>query len=100
MFKTILGIAAGAFILRRTSPDTYNKVVTALNDAVTITSDVCTAVRGQVSAYTAEAAQDAKARLSAVDPSAVAELRALLDGDAQQPTQPQPARPVPHRRRP
>ena len=100
MLKTILGIAAGAFILRRTSPDTYNKVVTVLNDAVTIASDVCTATRGQVSAYTAEAAQDAKARLSAVDPNAVAELRALLDGGAQQSAQPQPAQHRPVRRRP
>ena len=98
MFKTVLGLAVGAFVLRRTSPDTYNKVITALNDAVTITSDVCTAVRGQVSAYTAEAAADAASRLQAVDPNAVANLRAMLDGTA--PSQ-QPAvqhRPV--RRRP
>ena len=87
MFKTIAGLALGAFVLRRTSPDTYNKVVTALDDAVTITSDVCTAVRGQVSAYTAEACADAAARLQKADPKAIETLRAMLDGQ----TQPQPA---------
>ena len=86
MLKTIAGLAIGAFVLRRTSPDTYNKVVTVLNDAVTIASDVCTATRGQVSAYTAEAAADAQKRLQAVDPNAVRNLRALLDGTA--PSQP------------
>ena len=96
MLKTIAGLAIGAFVLRRTSPDTYNKVVTVLNDAVTIASDVCTATRGQVSAYTAEAAADAQKRLQAVDPNAVRNLRALLDGTA--PSQPAVRRPAPRRR--
>lgn len=82
MFKAILGLAIGGFVLKRTSPKTYAQVVTALDDAVTIVSDVTTAVRGQAAAYTAEAAKDAAERLQQVDPSAVAELRALLDGDA------------------
>ena len=93
MFKTVLGIAAGAFILKRCAPDVYEKAVQAASDVVDMTSDICTAARGQVASYTAEAAADATTRLKAVNPNAVAELRALLDGTQQ----PQPARPAPHR---
>ena len=84
MFKTIIGIAVAGFVLKRTSPKTYSQVVTALDDAVTIVSDVTTAARGQVSAYTAEACKDAAERLKAVDPNAVASLRTMLDGGTQQ----------------
>ena len=96
MLKTIAALAIGGFVLKRTSPKTYSQVVTALDDAVTIVSDVTTAARGQCAAYTAEAAADAASRLQAVDPAAVAKLRAMLDGTPSQ----QSARPVPHRRRP
>jgi len=98
MLKTIAAIALGGFVLKRTAPDTYRKVVQAADDLVNVTSDIMTAARGQVSAYTAEAAADATQRLHQVNPAAIEELRALLDG--QQSAQPQPARPVPHRRRP
>ena len=97
MLKTILGLAIGGFVLKRTSPRTYAQVVTALDDAVTVVSDVTTAIRGQAAAYTAEAAKDAAERLQQVDPDAVAKLRAMLDGTA--PSQPaQQHRPI--RRRP
>ena len=90
MLKTIAALAIGGFVLKRTSPKTYSQVVTALDDAVTIVSDVTTAARGQCAAYTAEAAADAASRLQAVDPAAVAKLRAMLDGTApsQQPAAP------------
>lgn len=94
MFKTVLGIAAGAFILKRCAPDVYEKTVQAASDLVDMTSDICTAARGQVASYTAEAAQDAAQRLQAVDPDAVAKLRQMLDGGAQQTTAPAPRRPV------
>ena len=87
MLKTIAALAIGGFVLKRTSPKTYAQVVTALDDTVTIMSDVTTAARGQIAAYTAEAAADATQRLRQVNPDAVAELRAMLD--AQQPAQPQ-----------
>ena len=94
MFKTVLGIAAGAFILKRCAPRTYNQLVQAADDIVTATSDVTTALRGQAAAYTAEAAKDAAERLQQVDPQAIENLRALLDGTQQ----PQPAqRPAPRR---
>ena len=97
MFKTVLGIVAAGFILKRTSPKTYNQIIQAADDIVTATSDVTTALRGQAAAYTAEAAKDAATRLQQVDPNAIAELRALLDG--QQPQQPaQQHRPAPRRR--
>ena len=90
MLKTIAALAIGGFVLKRTSPKTYAQVVTALDDAVTIVSDVTTAARGQCAAYTAEAAKDAAERLQQVNPNAVAELRAMLDGTApsQQPAAP------------
>lgn len=99
MFKTVLGIAAGAFILKRCAPDVYEKTVQAAADLVDMTSDICTAARGQVASYTAEAAQDAAQRLQQADPNAVKNLRALLDGTApsQQPAAPRRAAP---RRRP
>lgn len=92
MFKTIAGLALGAFVIKRAAPDTYRKVVQAADDLVNVTSDIMTAARGQVSAYTAEAAADAASRLQAVDPQAVQKLRQLLDGGA-----PQAAAPAPHR---
>lgn len=87
MFKTVLGVALGAFVLKRTAPEVYGKTVQAASDLIDMTSDICTAARGQVASYTAEAAADATQRLQAVDPQAVQKLRALLDGQ----TQPQPA---------
>lgn len=93
MLKTIAAIALGGFVLKRAAPDTYRKVVQAADDLVNVTSDIMTAARGQVSAYTAEAAADAASRLQAVNPAAIEELRALLDG--QQPQQ--PVRPAPRR---
>ena len=97
MFKTVLGIAAGAFILKRCAPDVYEKTVQAASDIIDMTSDICTAARGQVASYTAEAAQDAAQRLQAVDPDAVAKLRQMLDG-AQQTATPAPRRAAPRRR--
>ena len=91
MFKTVCGLALGAFVLKRTAPKTYNQLVQAADDIVTATSDITTALRGQCAAYTAEAAQDAAQRLQAVDPAAVSKLRALLDGTPSQPAQ-QPVR--------
>lgn len=88
MFKTIITVAAAAFITKRVAPDTYAKAVQIVDDAITITSDVATSIRGQVSAYTAEAAADAQKRLQAVDPNAVQKLRQMLDGGAQQATAP------------
>lgn len=90
MLKTIAAIALGGFVLKRTAPDTYHKVVQAADDLVNVTSDIMTAARGQCAAYTAEAAADAASRLQAVDPAAVAKLRAMLDGTApsQQPAAP------------
>ena len=93
MFKTVCGLALGAFVLKRTAPRTYNQLVQAADDIVTATSDITTALRGQCAAYTAEAAADASQRLQAVNPNAIAELRAMLDGTPSQ--QPQPAQ---HRR--
>ena len=97
MFKTVLGIVAAGFILKRTSPKTYQQIVTAADDLVSATADITTALRGQAAAYTAEAAKDAAERLQQVDPQAISELRALLDGDAQT-QQPAPRRPAPRRR--
>ena len=97
MLKTIAALAIGGFVLKRTAPRTYNQLVQAADDIVTATSDITTTVRGQVAAYTAEAAADAASRLQAVDPNAVANLRAMLDGTPSQ----QPAaqhRPAPRRR--
>ena len=90
MFKTVCGIALGAFILKRTAPRTYSQIIQAADDIVTATSDVTTALRGQCAAYTAEAAADAASRLQQVNPNAVADLRAMLDGTApsQQPAAP------------
>ena len=97
MLKTIAAIAVSAFIVKRTSPETYDKAVRALNDIIDTASDVTTAARGQAKAYCAEACKDASERLQSIDPQAIETLRAMLDGTA--PSQ-QPARPVPHRRRP
>ena len=94
MFKTIAGLALGAFVIKRAAPDTYHKVVQAADDLVNVTSDIMTAARGQVSAYTAEAAADAASRLQAVDPQAVQKLRQLLDGGSQQPQHAAPRRAV------
>ena len=99
MIRTIAGLALGAFIVKRVSPSTYEKAVTVLNDAIDIASDITTAAAGQVKAYSCEAAQDAKKRLEAVNPAAIEELRALLDG-TQQPQQPTAQRRVAPRHRP
>ena len=97
MIRTIAGLALGAFIVKRVSPSTYEKAMTVLNDAIDMASDITTAAAGQVKAYSCEAASDAQKRLEAVNPDAVKNLRALLDGTA--PSQPaQQHRPI--RRRP
>lgn len=96
MIRTIAGLALGAFIVKRVSPSTYEKAVTVLNDAIDMASDITTAAAGQVKAYSCEAAKDATERLQAVDPEAVRNLRALLDGTA--PSQPAVRRPAPRRR--
>lgn len=93
MFKTVCGLALGAFIVKRVSPSTYEKALNVVNDVIDATSDITTAAAGQIKAYSCEAAADAQKRLEAVDPAAVAKLRALLNGAPQ----PQPARPAPHR---
>lgn len=98
MFKTIAGLAIGAFILKRTSPETYAKAVTAINDVIDSASDITTAVRGQVKSYTAEACKDAAQRLQAVDPQTIENLRALLDGQQQTQQPAQQHRPAPRRR--
>ena len=93
MFKTVCGLALGAFIIKRVSPSTYEKAVTVLNDAIDMASDITTAAAGQVKAYSCEAASDAQKRLEAVNPDAVRNLRALLNGEPQ--SQPAaPRRPV------
>lgn len=96
MFKTVCSLALGAFVLKRCAPRTYNQLVQAADDVVTATSDITTALRGQCAAYTAEAAKDAAQRLQQVDPQAIENLRALLDG--QQQSQPVQHRPAPRRR--
>ena len=78
MFKTVITLVTVGFVYKRTCPETYAKTVQALSDVVDITSDVVTTARGQIAAYTAEAAADASQRLQAVDPKAVEELRKLL----------------------
>lgn len=78
MFKTIAAIAVSAFIVKRASPETYDKAIRAISDIVDTTSDVVTAARGQAKAYCAEACADATKRLQSVDPQAIEELRKLL----------------------
>lgn len=98
MFKTVCGLALGAFVLKRCAPRTYNQLVQAADDVVTATSDITTALRGQCAAYTAEAAKDAAQRLQQVDPQAIENLRALLDRGQQQSQPAQQHRPAPRRR--
>ena len=93
MFKTIIGLAVAGFVAKRACPRAYEQAVQAATDIIDSAADLTTAVRGQVKAYTSEAAADATQRLQAVNPAAIEELRALLDGTQQ----PQPARPAPHR---
>lgn len=90
MLRTIATLAVAGFVFKRACPRAYEQTVTALTDVVDSVSDVTTAVRGQVKAYTAEACADATQRLSAVDPTAIEKLRAMLDGTAlsQQPAAP------------
>ena len=97
MLKTLVAVAAGAFIVKRAAPDAYDKAIRVAGDIIDTTSDVMTAVRGQAKAYCAEAAADATKRLQDVDPAAIEKLRAMLDGS--QPSQPaqQPQRRL-HRR--
>lgn len=97
MIRTIVGLAVAGFVMKRACPRAYEQAVQAATDIIDSAADLTTAVRGQVKAYTSEAAADATQRLHAVNPAAIEELRALLDG--QQLQQPQPQhRPV--RRRP
>ena len=98
MFKTIIGLAVAGFVAKRACPRAYEQAVQAATDIIDSAADLTTAVRGQVKAYTSEAAADATQRLQAVNPAAIEELRALLDG-TQQPQQPvQQRRPAPRRR--
>ena len=78
MFKTIITLGVCGFVFKRACPRAYEQTVTALTDIVDSASDVTTALRGQVKAYTAEACKDASERLSKVDPKAIEELRKLL----------------------
>ena len=93
MFKTIIGLAVAGFVAKRACPRAYEQAVQAATDIIDSAADLTTAVRGQVKAYTSEAAADATQRLQAVNPAAIEELRALLDGTQQ----PQPVRPAPRR---
>ena len=96
MFKTIIGLAVAGFVAKRACPRAYEQAVQAATDIIDSAADLTTAIRGQVKAYTSEAAADATQRLHAVNPAAIEELRALLDG--QQPQQPVQHRPAPRRR--
>ena len=78
MLRTIVTLGVCGFVFKRACPRAYDQTVQALTDIVDSASDVTTALRGQVKAYTAEAAQDAAKRLEAVDPAAVEKLRKLL----------------------
>ena len=98
MLKTIAAIAVSAFIVKRTSPETYDKAIRAVSDVIDTTSDIVTAARGQAKSYCAEACADAAKRLQAVDPQAIETLRAMLDGTPSQ--QPAAPRRVAPRRRP
>lgn len=89
MIRTIVGLAVAGFVMKRACPRAYEQAVQAATDIIDSAADITTALRGQVKAYTSEAAQDASQRLQAVDPAAIANLRAMLDGDAQQPAQSQ-----------
>ena len=94
MFKTIIGLAVAGFVAKRACPRAYEQAVQAATDIIDSAADLTTAVRGQVKAYTSEAAADATQRLQAVNPQAIAELRALLDEQpksAQQHTAPRRA---------
>lgn len=97
MIRTIVGLAVAGFVMKRACPRAYEQAVQAATDIIDSAADITTALRGQVKAYTSEAAADATQRLQAVNPAAIEELRALLDG--QQPQQPaQQHRPTPRRR--
>ena len=78
MIRTIVGLAVAGFVMKRACPRAYGQAVQAATDIIDSAADITTALRGQVKAYTSEAAQDASQRLKAVDPKAVEELRKLL----------------------
>ena len=78
MIRTVIGLGLGALILKKVSPDTYNKTVNILSDSIDTVSDITTAVRGETKAISCEIAKDANEKLAVVDPKAVESLRALL----------------------
>lgn len=78
MIRTIVGLAVAGFIAKRACPRAYEQAVQAATDIIDSAADITTALRGQVKAYTSEAAQDATQRLQAVNPQAIEELRKLL----------------------
>lgn len=79
MLRTIVTLGVCGFIFKRACPRAYEQTVQAATDILDSAADVTTALRGQVKAYASEAALDASQRLSAVDPKAIATLRAMLD---------------------
>lgn len=99
MIRTIVGLAVAGFVMKRACPRAYEQAVQAATDIIDSAADITTALRGQVKAYTSEAAQDASQRLQAVNPQAIAELRTLLD-EQPQPAQQPTAQHRPVRRRP
>ena len=98
MIRTIVGLAVAGFVMKRACPRAYEQAVQAATDIIDSAADITTALRGQVKAYTSEAAQDASQRLQAVNPQAIAELRALLDEQPQPAQQPTAPRRAMHRR--
>ena len=78
MIRTMIGLGIGALVLKKVSPSTYAKTVNILSDSIDTVSDVTTAIRGEVKAFTSEIAEDAAQKLTAVQPDAIAKLRAML----------------------
>ena len=78
MIRTVIGLGLGALILKKVSPDTYEKCVNVMSDSINTVSDITTSLRGEAKAISCEIAKDASEKLAAVDPKAVESLRALL----------------------
>ena len=78
MIRTMIGLGIGALILKKVSPDTYNKTVNILSDSIDTVSDITTSIRGEAKAFTSEIAEDAAQKLTAVQPDAIQKLRTML----------------------
>ena len=78
MIRTVIGLGLGALVLKKISPDTYEKCVNVMSDSINTVSDITTSIRGEAKALSCEVAKDASEKLAAVDPKAVESLRALL----------------------